>query len=472
MKEPGRPILRLKGRELVPAEEDRRVDLGEFHLLLPCREYEIEYKIAELGKLSPTLEFLLRLAKAAPGISDQDAAAFFGYSPREMRYVVEEALGPGYAEVVEGRIWITSAGESLFRDGEKEPAIFSVESKRRSFGFDLLSIAPQRHSHMDDLELSLPELPLADPVAAGRISERIPARFSYFFRELQERQGDDDRRGLYSVDSVIAGNRFSSPVRVRTFAQASSPWDADVDLSSWRSDHELADRQEVERAVALLVKETRAAAQLEAPAAYQKLVDFAPDFLKEFVTRNGLSVNRYWREAVGRAGEARTDRRTVPIAGSLCLQENVGRLASIIEYGLFGKDRLPESILTVAPQLGNWAATTFQREIIATIRHKVGQEADGRDQREFRAVCLFSGKPPWHVLKTFDEVRTSEFSQFPAALEILLVPNIAAFVVVHAPIGAAAGYPVPLGLASFDPVVVDRVGAYLAERMTWYATTQ
>jgi hypothetical protein len=91
MKEPDRPILRLKNRELVPAEEDRRVDLGEFHLLLPRRDYEVEYKVAELGKVSPTLEFLLRLVKAVPGISYQDTADFFGYSPREMRYVVDEA---------------------------------------------------------------------------------------------------------------------------------------------------------------------------------------------------------------------------------------------------------------------------------------------------------------------------------------------------------------------------------------------
>ena len=118
-------------------------------------------------------------------------------------------------------------------------------------------------------------------------------------------------------------------------AQASTPSDVDIDLSSWRSDHEIADRQDVERAVALFLKEARpAAALLQAPAAYQKLVDCAPDFLKEFTTNAGLSVNRYWREAVGRAGEARIDRKTIPIVGSLCLQENVARLSSIIEYGL------------------------------------------------------------------------------------------------------------------------------------------
>ena len=208
MNEPDRPILHLKNRELVPAEEDRRVDLGELHVLLPCRDYEVEYKVAELGKVSPTLEFLLRLVKAVPGISHQDTADFFGYSPREMRYVVDEALGPGYIEIVEGELWITSAGDGLFQNGDGEPAIFSVESRRRSFGFDLLSIAPQRHGHMDDLELSLPELPLADPAAAGQISARIPGRFAHFFRELLERRDDGDRRGLYSVDRVVAADRF------------------------------------------------------------------------------------------------------------------------------------------------------------------------------------------------------------------------------------------------------------------------
>jgi len=97
-------------------------------------------------------------------------------------------------------------------EGARSSALLTTPSQRRSFGFDLLSIAPQRHSHMDDLELSLPELPVADPAATGQVSDRIPERFARFFRELQERPDDGDRRGLYSVDRVVATDRFPSPI--------------------------------------------------------------------------------------------------------------------------------------------------------------------------------------------------------------------------------------------------------------------
>ena len=104
----------LKGHELVPPEEDRRVGLEVFDVLLPCRSYEVKYKVASLGQVSPTLEFLLRLVKSTPGISDADAASFFGYSPSEMNYVLEEACGPGYLERKGGQLWLTTSGDSFF----------------------------------------------------------------------------------------------------------------------------------------------------------------------------------------------------------------------------------------------------------------------------------------------------------------------------------------------------------------------
>lgn len=74
-----RPLLRLKGHELVPPEEDRRVEVGVYEILLPCRKYEVAYKVAVLGQVSPSLEFLLRLVKSVPGIAEDDAMTFFGW---------------------------------------------------------------------------------------------------------------------------------------------------------------------------------------------------------------------------------------------------------------------------------------------------------------------------------------------------------------------------------------------------------
>lgn len=466
-----RPVLRLKGHELVPPDEDRRVEVGVYEILLPCRKYEVAYKVAVLGQVSPSLEFLLRLVKSVPGISADDCAMFFGYSRGELAYVLDEALGPGYLERKSGKLWLTSAGDSLFRDGEKEPSIFSVEGRNRSIGFDFLSIAPQQPKSLDLLELSLPELPIEDAAGTGKVVERIPDRFRHFFRELAERRDREQlhRRDLYSIDRVTAGDRFQMPVRIRAYAQASNPATAEIDLSSWRPDHELADRQQIESSAGLFLEDMKTTAnQLDASAAYQNLVDFAPEFLKEFTTRAGLSVNRYWREAVSRVGEPRVDRKTIAIVGSSCLQENIERFLAVLDYGVRDKQESPERIVSVAPQIKNWAATTLQRDALSLIRKKIGQSIPATDQTDVKAVCLFAGKPPRHIERTFDEVRSSDTAEFSPALEIMLVPRMAVLVTVHAPIGATTGYPVPLGFASFDSEVLERVGTYIEDRIARY----
>ncbi|MGO4565895.1 hypothetical protein AB4Z52_12670 [Rhizobium sp. 2YAF20] len=467
-----RPLLRLKGDELVPPEEDRRVGLEIFDVLLPCRTYEVKYKVASLGQVSPTLEFLLRLVKSAPGISDADAASFFGYSPSEMTYVLEEAFGPGYLERKAGRLWLTTSGDSLFREGEKEPTIYTVESRRRSFGFDLMAIAPQGRRWLEPLERFLPELASEDPAGTGRVAERLPGRFRQFFRELanQADRGKLEKRDIYSIDPVVVpGERFQIPIRVLTYAQASNPSAAEIDLSLWRPDHEIADRPEIERAVALFVKDQQTSVnQLDAASAYQALIEFAPEFLKDFTTRSGLSEGRYWRESVSRTGEPRTDRKTIPIVGSLLLPENIERLQAVLGYGLRIATETPVDVFAVAPQTRRWGATTQQRDMLTLIQEKVAGAFPILERSEMKTTCLYAGKPAPYTQNAFDEILSSHVEYFPKALEILLIPGVLVAALVHAPLGSPTGNPVPLGLASFDPVVVDRGYQYVMERLERY----
>lgn len=246
------------------------------------------------------------------------------------------------------------------------------------------------------------------------------------------------------------------PVRIIAHAPASNPASAEIDLSSWRPDSEIADRPQVESAAAVFVKEMSTNSEIvNAAKAYEQLVSFAPKFLGEFVTKAGLSVNRYWRVAVTRAGDVRSDRRTIPLVGSFYLQENVVRLLSIIEYGVRLAERIPEAIISVAPQVQHWGATTLQRNTLAALCRTI-QASNPSEPTDIKTLCLYSGRPPRFLEKSFDEVRVSDSAWFPPALEMLLIPGIAVVATVHAPIGASAGFPVPLGIASFDAEVVGR----------------
>jgi hypothetical protein len=253
-----RAILRLKRDELVQPEEDRRLELAVYDLLLPCRRFDISYKVAVLGLATPTLEFLLRLAKAIPGITEDDALSFFGFSRRELEYVIEEATGPGYLDRDDGRLWLTAAGDDLFKESDDGPVIFSVEGRRGSYGFDLLPMAPERPRQLDNVEMVLPDLQLDDQTVAGQASQTVPNSFRRYFRELGERKDREqiEKRDLYSIDSVTPGDRFQVPVRLRVFAQASSPSVGEIDLGAWRADHEVSDRPEIERAADSRIQRT------------------------------------------------------------------------------------------------------------------------------------------------------------------------------------------------------------------------
>jgi hypothetical protein len=48
------------------------------------------------GRTSLTTEFLLRLVKAVPGISQEGAAAFFRFNLREASFVLAKAEEPGF----------------------------------------------------------------------------------------------------------------------------------------------------------------------------------------------------------------------------------------------------------------------------------------------------------------------------------------------------------------------------------------
>lgn len=427
-----------------------------------------------LGRTSLTTEFLLRLVKAVAGISEKDAAAFFGFNVRETSFVLAEAEAPGYIERRDGRLWLTMAGDALFRDGSSEPEIFAVEPRRREVGFDLISLAPQRPRFLTEFELGLPELAILDEEAAGSAAARIPQAFRKVFFEIADRRErvKGEKKDLYSVDPVTSKNRFLSTVRTVVRAQASYPSSEESDLILWRPEHEQADRPEIVSAVASFVdglKQSRSEGDAEA---YNILINLAPEFLKDFTRRDGLAIERYYREAITRAGDVRADHKTAPIAGSLLLSENRKRVLDVLDYGSRQDSGAPRFLLWLAPQVSSWNATTLLDETVAGIRSRWnGPRAVGQTEA-VRSICLTAPRPPRYVEKAFDLFGTSDYRRFPSPLEILLVPQVAVAVLVHAPIESPRGYAVPLGFVSFDEAVLQRAQQYMLDNIGAYLTDE
>jgi hypothetical protein len=204
------------------------------------------------------------------------------------------------------------------------------------------------------------------------------------------------------------------------------------------------------------------------PIAYQALVDFAPEFLKEFTTRTGLSVNRYWREAVSRAGEVRSDRKTIPMVGALASLDNIERLLRVVEYGYRQAPHPPAFLLSIPPQNRYWGATSLLRDSMSVLRRRLIGDLQTSDETELKSVCVIAGKPAEYIERAFDRVEIIQTISHPSSLEFVIIPNVAACVLVHAPIGSTSGVAAPLGFASFDPAVLDRVQSFILDSTIRY----
>jgi hypothetical protein len=452
---------------LVSDSEDGPLHLATLDLTLPCRMFIVEHKIADVGKVSVTAEFLLRFVRGLGSCSEDAIRTFFGYNSREMAYVLHEVEEANYINRIDGRVTLTPTGLSLFHPGIEEPLIYEVERKIARVGFDLIALAPTERKFLSNFERLLPELPLADVEQVSSATERVPTMFRRFFREFATKidPASTPRRTLYSIDGVSADERFSTLVRVKLVSSGLKPSVPDVDLSEWMSEYELLDREAVRRAVSEMVERTTIMQRADDGEAYQLLMQLAPEYFKEWSRRDGLSVERFYRYAYNSRGEIRSDRPTVPIVGSLFTIENTRRLIEVANYGLRKTRHAAAGVYWVLPQVSLWGSTAIMAESVKQFRELISRRNEDLNVKNgIEAVALTIQRSERWVKEAFTQEYASEGRVFPNGFELMLVPGAFVAAIVHSPIGQQMGQPVPLGFASFDRRVLERASEMLEAR--------
>ena len=464
-----KPKLTLRQNGLVDDTEDQSITLGIYDVILPCRNFQIDHKAAEVGKVSITAEFLLRFLRATGKAREDAVAAFFGYDLREMAFVVGEVEAEGLVARSDGWLSLTLSGEAVFAPGSDEPAIYEVEERTGTYGFDLIAMAPQQRLHLSKFETRLPELQIVD---AERVSSAVPSverSFKRFYAELAPRRAEagSSRRSLYSIDAVDPKDRFSSVVRILLTAKAAKPTEGEADLREWRAEFELADREDIAVAAARFTETLRSNRRSDDTEAHAELARLAPEFLKDFMRSGGLAVERFYREALSRMGEARKDRPTIPLLGSFFTPDNARRLMEVASYGLRALQHTPETIYWLPPQTACWGSATNLPELVDYFKDALTNrnEENGLTVSQPLAVALSQGKPARWTEAAFDCCGHSDLLRLPSGLELLVLPGAFAAALVHAPISAQSGHPVPIGFASFDPAVVNRTTSLLREHV-------
>jgi hypothetical protein len=471
-----RAVLSLrkeKPADSADAPQEQHIPVGVFDLLLPSRQFIVHHKVAVLTNVSLTAEFLLRLLFSLDSLTEEDIAEFFGFDSEEATFVVNEADAKGYVERHGGRVELTQAGYDLFNDSDR-PQVFEVFKRAEKVGFDLLSMAPSERSNLSEVDLSFSELPVEDGYRAGMASKEVPDAFRRHYREIAGQKDKDlaagIKRTLYSIDAVTPGERFSSVVPVVAIANSRNPANPEALFEAWKTTHELDERPEIVRAVAAFLENQKVLFKPDDRRAYDILLGIAEDYLKEYRTRNGLSVSRYFKETAQRAGELRADRPTIGIIGPLHAPENIDRVVKALEQS---KSRysspIDEKVVWMMPNSATWGMSRGVEKLLDQVFGEKKSQYDSGSRKLRGDAVIAWGKPSGHVRKIFETILTRvDDGNIPAVLEIFLIPQRIVAVVVHAPIGLERGFPVPLGILSFDPRVLETAREYLIDRLPQY----
>lgn len=440
-------------------EQSQDVDLLEVDILevkLPCRGYEIRYKVAESSDFSLTTEFLLRLLRLTDGIAEDEVGEFFGFSGDEIRFVVDHAESRGYVARRAGRIYLTSAGHALFVGDE--PRLFEVRGKQDRFNFDLISLSPaDPRRSLSNFEYGFPEVrPLND--LPGHASRAILRSFTRHFETFRLKSGGSrlEKQTLYTVDQIQPENRYSALVPISVAVRRDDPGAVEASLLDWKSGPELDEREAVVQSCATFVRGIRARSSILSKRAAELFVASAPEQLEHFFKGGILDVEGLYRSVLKQAGELRVDRATVRTVGSLWTKANKLRFAAAIKYAVAREAKMPPLQVWMRPNTAYWGSTTRLEDLLAALsRQSTGEDPDA-DGGNVRAVTVGEESTSAPFKLVFNGVINVPAAGVPSGLEAFVVPGVLCFVAVHTPVGCEEGYPIPLGILSFDDSVVAR----------------
>lgn len=444
------------------------VDIGIYDVLLPCRRYRVTFKVAEVGKVSLTTEFLLRLIHTVDGMPETTVAKFFDFEPQEMTYLLNDAVSLGYINRDAGRLWLTEAGRQLFVPWDEAPQIYNVDTRTMSVGFDMLSFSPEEKAWMEHFDNRLPELPI-DLSIAGTAKDRIPTSFKHHFNDLTSRRHSRHatRKSLYSIDEIVPTERFTAIIPVIVKSARTNPAQGEPDLLVWRSEEQLEVRHQITSAVARFVDELRMELPPDADKHYRILADLAPDLMRDYVGKEGVSAERFYRDVVSLKGAGfRQNRRTVPILGPLIstkttrlLLDGLNRICANSQVSC-----IPRKFYWRAPSNRHWGLSRALPKLCEGISEYLATKV-GDDAAPPLSVLIREGHTRGPE-RAFSETLEISKSALPSSLEILLIPGLSVAVVVHLPVQAMNGHAVPLGFVSIDANVVSRAEQLLQEVTT------
>lgn len=464
MKNALRVERRDRGDDVYEEEQDASIEVDLLTFRLPSRQFEISYQLAEEARFSLTTEFLLRLLKAIDVLSEEEIAEFFGFSLDEVAYVAGTAERAGYVTRSGGKVRLSESGDSKFEGSAEEPLLYKVERKSSWVSFDLISFCPLRPDSLAAFERTLPEIQVPDSGKISNASVIVREAFRKHFQEIQTLRGDkkSDRSTIYSIDQVIGGKRTEALVPVSVKVGRDAPTVIEPDLMEWKSGIDLENRIDVLSSCAATLKHHVVGSSFIDSEGISYLQKCAPAYFVRYIKQGIFDGNSFFRFATSQAGDLRADRKTARIYGSLWVKRNSTKLLTAArDYASLPDQAKKRPIIWVRPDIPYWGCSTRLSDLVDGLAKYLAP--DGAEQERECVLLAHDNDSPWRFRDIFDSVCTFRQGRVPRNFEMLLVPGQIFAALVHVPLASPQAYPMPLGIISFDPEMVEKAQEVMAD---------
>lgn len=415
-----------------------QVDAVDFQV--PCRRFTIKANVTRERQMPVVDEFVLRLVQVVQKINVERLAGYFGFSGSEIETVLLELTDRGLLESDDREISLSPKGQDLFKgltEGEL-PRLAAVEPWTEGVWFDLVSrniMSPARFRSLPNL-LSIPEQPNARQVPESFARTAFEQNFHDYARRVR-RHPDADQLAIYSISEVEAGIYGYQPMPAECWLDRGTTLETNLHLP-------FADNDPARFAL-LSMAAVDVWAMLSGPeqsasglADYERMTgDDRPGRLCQ---SGDMST---WSQVL-----ASSDRDDDPLLfGATYLDYNVGKFCSVIEAALGAAQTpsAPPSIIWLRPGGTAWGRTFKVGETL----QRISETLSSGGVKDAQTITIVPRAVPSgqrrHLKRVFDEGRLAPTGFYPADLEIILIPGVAAMVAFHMDVGR---HGVPIGIAS------------------------
>jgi len=438
-------------------------ELDSLDFKLPVRNFKILYKVAEEGKFSLTIEFLLRLLKALNSVTIQDFSDFFGFTTEEALHVVTSAERLGLVGRSADFIMLTEVGKSKFNTVTDEPSLYNVTNKTKAAFFDMLSFSPIEHDSLDHFANTLPEIQILSPELASNPIPSVKESFvkNYFELVSHYRENNFKKSFIYAIDDIVPLNRSSVLVHLSVKLSSENLNKLEIDFSGWKSTEELQDRLNIVDGCYNLIKNKT--------ISIPRSMDFSVDFLQELspqhidkCLKDGKIDHVAFLNQVLKSRE-NTDQQFVTrlFCGSVWCKENTIDLLYLLNST---KCEPVTNQIWIKPDIEFWGCTT---KLMPLIQSFFESGIDSTNTTAGNSYLMTSDKnlktTQWRFKYHFNEIISPPYWDFPFNFEMLLIPNRVVVALCYLPLVAPVGFPIPLGLMSSDPDIVLVAHDYLQD---------